>query len=108
MSSFYFLFFIFDIGADSASIRILQYIHEHCQHAMLLLATRPIKDYNVTFINAFCQTGVSEEIALNGLDSDDIVDIILQILKAGVTRVSPEIVNVIQVIQKKKGTGMTI
>ncbi|CAO3591042.1 unnamed protein product [Absidia cylindrospora] len=82
--------------ADSASIRILQYIHEHCQHAMLLLATRPIKDYNVTFISTFCQTGVSEEIALNGLDSDDIVDIILQMLQAGVTRVSPEIVRVIQ------------
>ncbi|KAI8086018.1 uncharacterized protein BX664DRAFT_334708 [Halteromyces radiatus] len=82
--------------ADSASIRILQYIHEHCQHALLILATRPIKDYNVTFINNFCQTGASEEITLNGLDSDDIVDIILQMLKAGVTRVSPEIVRVIQ------------
>ncbi|KAI9309138.1 hypothetical protein BJ944DRAFT_194658 [Cunninghamella echinulata] len=81
---------------DSASIRILQHIHEHSQRTMLLLATRPIKDYNVTFINNFCQTGISEEIALNGLGSDDIVDIILRMLKAGVTKVSPEIVRVIQ------------
>ncbi|KAI8344260.1 hypothetical protein BC941DRAFT_408182 [Chlamydoabsidia padenii] len=88
--------------ADSASIRILQYIHTHCQHVLLLLASRPLKDYiNVsTFIKTFCETGVSEEIALNGLDSHDIVDIILQILQAGVTRVSPEIV---QVIQKRTG-----
>lgn len=72
---------------------------------MLLLATRPIKDYNVTFINNFCQTGISEEIALNGLGSDDIVDIILRMLKAGVTKVSPEIVRVIQVIIMIIGDG---
>lgn len=84
-------------GIDSASVKILQHIHEHSQRTLLLLATRPIKDYNVTFISNFCQSGVSEEVALNGLGSDEIVDIILRTLKAGVTKVSPEIVRVIQV-----------
>lgn len=64
---------------------------------MLILATRPTKDYNVTFISNFCKLGVSDEITLNGLGSNDIVDIILQMLQAGVTKVSPEIVRVIQV-----------
>ncbi|KAI8336142.1 hypothetical protein BC941DRAFT_428418 [Chlamydoabsidia padenii] len=83
--------------ADSASIRVLQHIHEHCQHVMLILSTRPISDYNhLTFLNNFCKLGVSEEITLNGLDSDDISSIILQTLQAGVTKVSPEIVCVIQ------------
>ncbi|ORX45471.1 hypothetical protein DM01DRAFT_1311751 [Hesseltinella vesiculosa] len=82
--------------ADSASIKILHHIHERCEHVMLVLATRPIKDYNVTFINNFCQTGVSEEILLNGLGGDDIEGIVLRTMNAGVTKVSPEIIRIIQ------------
>lgn len=85
------------IGADSASIRLLQHIHEHCQRAMLILATRPVKDYNVAFINNFRATGYSEEIELNGLGAAEIGEIILQTFQAvGVKSVSPEIVRVIQ------------
>ena len=85
------------IGADSASIRLLQHIHEHCQRVLLVLATRPVKDYNVTFINDFRETGYSEEIDLNGLGATEIGEIILQTFQtAGVTSVSPEIVRVIQ------------
>ncbi|KAI8067021.1 uncharacterized protein B0P05DRAFT_621206 [Gilbertella persicaria] len=83
--------------ADSASIRLLQHIHEHCQRVLLVLATRPVKDYNVTFINDFRETGCSEEIQLNGLGAKEIGEIILQTFQtAGVTNVSPEIVRVIQ------------
>lgn len=85
------------IGADSASIRLLQHIHEHCQRVLLVLATRPVKDYNVTFINDFRETGYSEEIELNGLGAKEIGEIILQTFQtAGVCSVSPEIVRVIQ------------
>jgi hypothetical protein len=69
---------------------------------MLVLATRPVKDYNVTFINGFRESGSTEEIALNGLGADEIGDIILHTFQnAGVSRdgvksVSPEIVRVIQ------------
>ncbi|KAF7723985.1 hypothetical protein EC973_001445 [Apophysomyces ossiformis] len=82
--------------ADSASIRILQQIHEHCQNVLLILATRPIKDYNVTFVKEFCATGFSEEIPLNGLGTDEIGEIILQTFETGVSKVSQKIVNVIQ------------
>ncbi|CEG62750.1 hypothetical protein RMATCC62417_00028 [Rhizopus microsporus] len=83
--------------ADSASIRLLQHIHEHCQKVLLVLATRPMKDYNVTFINKFRATGVSKEIPLNGLGAAEIAEIILQTFQTtSVNSVSPEIVSVIQ------------
>ncbi|KAI9478765.1 MAG: hypothetical protein EXX96DRAFT_572195 [Benjaminiella poitrasii] len=83
--------------ADSASIRLLQHIHEHCQRVLLVLATRPVKDYSVTFIKTFRETGYSKEIELNGLGATEIAEIILQTVQiAGVTSVSPEIVRVIQ------------
>ncbi|KAI8639281.1 hypothetical protein BD408DRAFT_350303 [Parasitella parasitica] len=83
--------------ADSASIRLLQHIHEHCQRVLLVLATRPVRDYNVTFIHDFRETGYSKEIELNGLGATEIGEIILQTFQtAGVTSVSPEIVRVIQ------------
>lgn len=85
------------LGADSASIRLLQHIHEHCQKVLLVLATRPMKDYNVTFINKFRATGISKEIPLNGLGAAEIAEIILQTFQTtSVNSVSPEIVSVIQ------------
>ncbi|KAI9250715.1 hypothetical protein BY458DRAFT_536237 [Sporodiniella umbellata] len=83
--------------ADSASIRLLQHIHEHCQKVLLILATRPVKDYNVTFIKKFRETGVSREIKLNGLGATEIAEIILHTFQtASVESVSPDIVSVIQ------------
>ncbi|KAG0795990.1 hypothetical protein G6F22_004998 [Rhizopus arrhizus] len=83
--------------ADSASIRLLQHIHEHCQKVLLVLATRPVKDYNVTFIKKFRETGVSREIKLNGLGAAEIAEIILHTFQtSSVNSVSPEIVSVIQ------------
>ncbi|KAI7898063.1 uncharacterized protein BX663DRAFT_526061 [Cokeromyces recurvatus] len=82
--------------ADSASIRILQHIHECCQKVMILMVTRPIKDYNVTFIEQFRMAGSYVEIPLNGLGEDEIGEIILQNFGSGVNRISPEIVKVIQ------------
>ncbi|KAG0186756.1 hypothetical protein DFQ28_007360 [Apophysomyces sp. BC1034] len=86
--------------ADSSSIRIIQLIHEQCQRVMLLMATRPIRDYNVTFLKDFSKTGCCENIVLNGLGTEEIREIILQTFGSGVERVSPEIV---QVVQKRTG-----
>ena len=61
------------------------------------MATRQIRDYNVTFISKFCSSGSHDEIQLNGLGPDEIGEIILQAFKSGVKRVSPEIVRVVQV-----------
>ena len=90
-------FFFCCVGADSASIRLLQHIHEHCQKVLLILATRPVKDYNVTFTKKFREVGVSREIKLNGLGAAEIAEIILQTFQTtSVSSVSPEIVSVIQ------------
>lgn len=88
-------------GADQASIRVLQQVHEQCQRVMLIMATRPIRDYNVTFLKDFCASGSHQEITLNGLGADEIGEIILQTLQTTVKRVGPEIVRVIQVIHLK-------
>lgn len=87
-------------GADTASLTILQNIHEHCQRAMLLMATRPLRDYNLTFLDVYKLVGSYEEIQLNGLSKDEIGEIILQSFDAGVSKISPIIVNVVQVKNK--------
>lgn len=61
------------------------------------MATRTIRDYNLTFLNDFAKVGSYEEIALNGLGADEIGEIIVQAFQSGVKRVSPEIVRVFQV-----------
>lgn len=64
---------------------------------LLIVATRPIKDYNVTFTNELREFGSYEEISLNGLGATEIGEIILHTFQtSGVTSVSPEIVRVIQ------------
>lgn len=85
------------IGADSASIRVLQHVHEHCERLMILMATRPRKDYNINFIEKYQVTGSHEQIDLNGLGEAEIGEIILQNFNIGVNRISPEIVKVVQV-----------
>ncbi|KAI8375100.1 hypothetical protein EDC96DRAFT_497898 [Choanephora cucurbitarum] len=82
--------------ADNTSIRILQHIHEHCQKVMILMATRPLKDYNVGFIDSYRSIGSYQYIELNGLGEHEIGEIILQNFDSGVHRVSPEIVKVVQ------------
>lgn len=62
-----------------------------------MMATRPMRDYNVTFIEQYRAIGSYEEIELNGLGEAEIGEIILQNFDSGVSRISPEIVKVIQV-----------
>jgi hypothetical protein len=97
LASFCFMALTNFAGADSTSIRILQHIHEHSQRTMIVMATRPIKDYNVTFIEDYRAVGAYEEIALNGLGEYEIGEIILKSFDSGVNRISPQIVKVIQV-----------
>ncbi|KAI8374416.1 uncharacterized protein BYT42DRAFT_639583 [Radiomyces spectabilis] len=92
-----FVFICDDIQwADSASIRILRHIHEQCQRVLLIMATRPSRDYNIGFLSDFCVTGVNAKVELGGLDAMEIEQIILQSFDSGVKKVSPEIVRVIQ------------
>ncbi|KAI9311398.1 hypothetical protein BX666DRAFT_2032142 [Dichotomocladium elegans] len=82
--------------ADPASIRVLYHIHEQCQRVMIIMATRPPRDYNVGFLSDFYKLGSHEEITLNGLGAEEIGEIILHTFQNGVRRVSPEIVRVFQ------------
>ncbi|KAI9268753.1 hypothetical protein BY458DRAFT_436773 [Sporodiniella umbellata] len=82
--------------ADSASLNILQHIHEHCQRIMLLMATRPVRDYDLTFLELYKNVGSYEEIVLSGLSESEIGEIILQNFDGSVVEISNEIVKVVQ------------
>lgn len=64
---------------------------------MIVMATRPIKDYNVSFIEHYRTLGAYEEIVLNGLGESEIGEVILKSFDSGVHKISPQIVKVIQV-----------
>ena len=64
---------------------------------MLLMATRPVRDYNLTFLELYKKVGSYEEIMLSGLSDDEIGEIILQTFDGGVKKFSPVIVTVVQV-----------
>ncbi|KAI9008961.1 hypothetical protein CLU79DRAFT_891574 [Phycomyces nitens] len=97
-SSFCGLLFVCDDAQwiDSASIKLLQEIHEQCRNVILIIASRPTKDYDITFFKRFSSSGQYKNIALDGLNNRDIGEVILKTFNAGVTRVSPEIINVVQ------------
>lgn len=87
------------IGADTASANMLVSIHETCPRIFLLMASRPVKDYKVTFVGDLHQSGTCLAITLNGLGSEEIGAIVLQTegFKKGVSKVSPQILRVIKV-----------
>lgn len=64
---------------------------------MILMAARQSKNVDIDFIGELCDTGMVSQITLNGLGTSDIDKIILQNCGEEVDRVSPSIVNVVQV-----------
>ncbi|ORZ21135.1 hypothetical protein BCR42DRAFT_345789 [Absidia repens] len=98
LSQFVMVFMICDDmqWTDAPSLSMLQYIHEDCNNVMMLFATRLSKNDNMDFIAEFCGTGTTSQITLTGLGTSDIDKIILQNCGAGVDRVNPAIVHVIQ------------
>ncbi|KAI7871605.1 hypothetical protein BDF14DRAFT_1762829 [Spinellus fusiger] len=82
--------------ADSASVTFLQKIHESCKNIMLLIASRPIQDYNLTFMKVFSNFGKYRNICLSGLNQADIGEVIMQTFGSGVTKISLDIVKIIQ------------
>ncbi|RUS17434.1 hypothetical protein BC937DRAFT_89983 [Endogone sp. FLAS-F59071] len=84
--------------ADTASANMLVSIHETCPRVFLLMASRPVKDYKVTFVGELHQSGTCLAITLNGLGSEEIGAIVLQTegFKKGVSKVSPHILRVIK------------
>ncbi|KAI7854568.1 hypothetical protein BDC45DRAFT_508695 [Circinella umbellata] len=81
---------------DSASIECLKQIHLVCSKVLLIIATRPRQRTQNAFIDEMCKTGSFERIVLNGLNADEIGEVVLHAFPKGVTEVSRSIVGPIQ------------
>ncbi|ORX50236.1 hypothetical protein DM01DRAFT_1409225 [Hesseltinella vesiculosa] len=92
--------------ADQASIRLLFLVHEECPRVLMVFASRLPADYDLSFIDDFYRVGSHAEIALNGLDSLDIADIIIRSFGPGVTHVDPSIIKVVQ--ERTKGNPLYV
>ncbi|KAL0091054.1 hypothetical protein F4703DRAFT_1400836 [Phycomyces blakesleeanus] len=98
VGKFYGLLFVCDDAqwCDSASIKLLQEMHEKCRNLMLIIASRPMQDYDITFLKRFSSSGQYKNIALEGLNNRDIAEVILKTFGPGVMTVNPDVVNVVQ------------
>ncbi|KAI8073297.1 hypothetical protein BC940DRAFT_343964 [Gongronella butleri] len=92
--------------ADHASVRLLYLIHEECPKVLLVFASRLAGDYDISFIDDFYKIGKHAGITLNGLDTLEIADLILNIFGPSVKHVDPSIKNVIQ--QRTKGNPLYV
>ncbi|KAI8988967.1 hypothetical protein BDB01DRAFT_783845 [Pilobolus umbonatus] len=85
--------------ADLSSIHILQHFHENCRNLMLLIATRPENDFDLSFLDESRTVGTFEQVKLNGLDTAEIGEILLQSFP-GVHKIN---MNMLKMIQKRTG-----
>ncbi|KAF9142534.1 hypothetical protein BG015_000768 [Linnemannia schmuckeri] len=88
---------------DEKSLNIYQIIHERCPLVLVILFSRPQRDYGGSIaIQAFANHPHHLEISLEGLKSREIELALIKTFKAnGVTRVSPEVLELVQ--QRTKG-----
>ncbi|KAL1916785.1 uncharacterized protein VTP21DRAFT_5489 [Calcarisporiella thermophila] len=83
--------------ADSASVKMLEMIHESCPKVFLLLASRPARDYQVTLVESISTSvGRHLEITLNGLGLGDIEQVVLREFGRGAHQVNRTILDLIQ------------
>ncbi|KAG0371690.1 hypothetical protein BGX24_001329 [Mortierella sp. AD032] len=88
---------------DDKSLNMYRIIHERCPAVLVVLFSRPLRDYGG---NAALQTIINHprhlEISLEGLKRREIELALIKTFKAsGVTRVSPEVLELVQ--QRTKG-----
>lgn len=78
---------------------MLHLIHEVCQRVLLVIATRPAREYSTPMTDELRKSGTVLKINLHGLTHDnDIAAVILQSFPKDVTRVSPTIMKMVKVI----------
>ncbi|KAF9539015.1 hypothetical protein EC957_005957 [Mortierella hygrophila] len=88
---------------DKKSLNIYRIIHERCPKVLVVLFSRPQRDYGGNIaIQAFTNHPHHLEIALEGLKRREIELALIKAFKtSGVTRVSPEVLELVQ--QRTKG-----
>ncbi|CDH51330.1 hypothetical protein RO3G_09281 [Lichtheimia corymbifera JMRC:FSU:9682] len=83
--------------SDPTSAHMLHLVHEVCQRVLLVIATRPAREYSTPMTDELRKTGTVLKINLHGLTHDnDIATVILQSFPKDVTRVSPTIMKMVK------------
>ncbi|KAI8139465.1 hypothetical protein BJV82DRAFT_521836 [Fennellomyces sp. T-0311] len=82
--------------ADAASVICLKQLHLVCSKTLIIIATRPPRDYHVSFVEDMRKTGSFEHVTLSGLDADDIGSVVLRSFSDDVQKISPAIIRAIQ------------
>ncbi|KAG0099870.1 hypothetical protein BGZ93_005474 [Podila epicladia] len=87
---------------DKKSLQIIQVIHERCPGVLVVLFSRPQRDYGGNILYRITSHHKHLEIALDGLKRREIENALLKAFKAnGVDKISPEVIEFVQ--EKTKG-----
>ncbi|KAF9431559.1 hypothetical protein BGZ76_000144, partial [Entomortierella beljakovae] len=88
--------------SDSKSLHIIQVIHERCPNVLVVVFSRPLRDYGGDVLGGITKHNKHLEISLEGLKAREIE---LALLKAfeenGVTKISSQVIDL--VLEKTKG-----
>lgn len=85
------------LGCDSKSLDIFQSIHERCPAVLVVLFSRPLRDYGGNTLSWITNNHNHLDISLEGLKRREIEKALLRTFKAnGVTSISPEVIELVQ------------
>ncbi|KAF8983184.1 hypothetical protein BGZ52_001216, partial [Haplosporangium bisporale] len=82
---------------DSKSLDVFQSIHERCPAVLVVLFSRPLRDYGGNTLSWITSSHNHLDICLEGLKRREIEQALLRTFKAnGVTSISPEVIELVQ------------
>ncbi|KAF9110389.1 hypothetical protein BGX27_006419 [Mortierella sp. AM989] len=87
---------------DKKSLHIIQEIHERCPNVLVVIFSRPQRDYGGNVLRCIFAHGQHLEISLEGLKHREIESVLLKTFEDnGVTKISPEVIELVR--EKTKG-----
>ncbi|KAF9992585.1 hypothetical protein BGZ79_002886, partial [Entomortierella chlamydospora] len=88
--------------SDNKSLHIIRVIHECCSNVLVVIFSRPQRDYGGNVLRSITGHGKHLEISLEGLKRREIEFALLKAFEDnGVTKISPEVIELVQ--EKTKG-----
>ncbi|KAG0340079.1 hypothetical protein BG004_006556 [Podila humilis] len=83
---------------DYKTLNVIKAIHEGCPSVLVVLFTRPLKDYGNNTLSSVTNHSNNLAITLDGLKRREIEQALLKTFQAkGVTTISPEVVDLVQI-----------
>ncbi|KAG0270681.1 hypothetical protein DFQ27_000031 [Actinomortierella ambigua] len=87
---------------DHKSLGVLQAMHDRCPNVLLVIFSRPLRDYCGNILQEITDHPMHLEIILDGLKPREIEAVLLRAFKNhGVTKISPDVIRLVQ--EKTKG-----